>query len=187
MSSPSPSSVTQLLDQWTGGDRQALDALIPLVESELKRIAGAHLARERPNHTLQPTALVNEAYLQLVDQRSARWQSRAHFLAVAAQFMRRILVDHARRRNYQKRGGEQAHVPIDDDLLLSPERDPHLIALDEALELLAKKDARKARVAELRYFAGLNVMETAAVLEISEATVHREWRFVRAWLHRELT
>jgi RNA polymerase sigma-70 factor (ECF subfamily) len=179
-------TVTQLLDSWTRGDKQALDALIPLVESELKRIAAAQLSRERPNHTLQPTALVNEAYLQLVDQRSARWQGRAHFLAMASNFMRRILVDHARHRNYQKRGGAKAHVPIDEDLLLSPERDPHLIALDEALEQLTKKDPRKARVAELRYFGGLSVQETAEVLAISEATVHREWRFARAWLHREL-
>jgi RNA polymerase sigma-70 factor (ECF subfamily) len=179
--------VTKLLKAWSEGDREALDRLVPLVYAELKRRAGAQLARERGSHTLQPTALVHEAFLRLVDQRSARWQNRAQFFAVAAQLMRRILVDHARARAADKRGGDAVRISLDDagDASTSPE--PDVLLLNQALERLARLDERQARVVELRYFGGLTVEEVAAVLEVSQITVKRDWAMARAWLYRELT
>lgn len=178
--------VTRLLEDWSQGDRQALDALIPLVHDELHRLAQSYLSRERPGHTLQATALVNEAYLRLVGEREMQWQSRAHFIGVAAQLMRFILVDHCRRKRYQKRGGDAERVPFDENLQITTERGDELVALDEALKKLATQDERKSRIAELRYFGGLSVEETAEVLSVSVATVMRDWRLTRAWLQREL-
>lgn len=188
MSHPMPShqEVTRLLEDWSRGDRQALDALMPLVHDELHRLARGYLARERPGHTLQATALVNEAYLRLVGERNMQWQSRAHFIGVAARLMRFILVDHCRRKHYQKRGGDSARVPFDEDLPVAAGRGEELIALDHALTKLAAQDERKGRIAELRYFGGLTVEETAEVLSVSVATVMRDWRLTRAWLQREL-
>ena len=176
-----------MLDEWSKGDRQALDQLIPLVHDELHRVAKAYLSRERPGHTLQATALVNEAYLRLVGERQMEWQSRAHFIGVAAQLMRFILVDHCRRKNFQKRGGGAERVTFDEDLNVTVERSQELMALDDALVKLAARDERKSRIAELRYFGGLTVEETAEVLSVSVATVVRDWRLTRAWLQRELT
>lgn len=184
---PSPPGITRLLDDWSRGDRQALDALMPLVHDELHRLARGYLARERPGHTLQATALVNEAYLRLVGERQMQWQSRAHFIGVAAQLMRFILVDHFRGKRVQKRGGDAVHVPFDENLEVTAERSDEVIALDAALTKLAAQDARKARIAELRYFGGLTVDETAEVLAVSAATVMRDWRLTRAWLQRELS
>jgi RNA polymerase sigma factor (TIGR02999 family) len=178
--------VTRLLEDWSKGDREALDALIPLVHDELHRLAKSYLARERPGHTLQATALVNEAYLRLVGERDMQWQGRAHFIGVAAQLMRFILVDHCRRKQYQKRGGDAARVTFDENLHVTVERGEELMAIDEALRKLALQDERKSRIAELRYFGGLSVEETAEVLSVSVATVMRDWRLTRAWLQREL-
>ncbi len=183
---PPRHEITGLLEGWSQGDRQALDTLIPLVHDELYRLARGYFAREQPGHTLQPTALVNEAYLRLVDERGMRWQSRAHFIGVAAQLMRFILVDHCRRKRYQKRGGGAARITFDENLPVGIERSDELLALDEALKKLAIRDERKSRIAELRYFGGLTVEETANVLSISVATVMRDWRLARAWLQREL-
>jgi RNA polymerase sigma-70 factor (ECF subfamily) len=183
----SRAEVTRLLEDWSRGDRQALDALIPLVHDELHRLAKGYLARERPGHTLQATALVNEAYMRLVGERDMLWQSRAHFIGVAAQLMRFILVDHCRRKNFQKRGGDAVRVTFDENLEVTVERSDELMALDEALNKLASQDERKSRIAELRYFGGLSVEETAEALSISVATVMRDWRLTRAWLQRELS
>lgn len=179
--------VTRLLDDWSRGDRGALDALIPLVHHELHRLAQGYLARERPGHTLQATALVNEAYLRLVGEREMQWQSRAHFIGVAAQLMRFILVDHCRRKQYQKRGGDAPRVAFDENLQVTIEHREELLALDLALSKLAAQDERKSRIAELRYFGGLSVEETAEALSVSVATVMRDWRLTRAWLQRELS
>jgi RNA polymerase sigma factor (TIGR02999 family) len=179
--------VTRLLEDWSRGNREALDALLPLVHAELHSIARRYLERERPGHTLQPTALVNELYLRLVGERAMTWQNRAHFVAVAAQLMRFILVDHCRRKRYSKRGGRISHVVFDDNLVAAPVRSDELIALDEALTRLAALDHRKSRIAELRFFGGLSVEETAEALSVSVATVMRDWRLVKAWLHRELS
>jgi RNA polymerase sigma factor (TIGR02999 family) len=178
--------VTHLLDAWSRGDRQALDALMPLVHGELHRLARSFVARERPGHSLQATALVNEVYLRLVDEREMQWQSRAHFIGVAAHLMRFILVDHCRRKNYQKRGGGAVRVTFDEALPVTLERGDELVALDEALQRLTAQDERKGRIVELRYFGGLSVEETAEVLSVSVATVMRDWRLARAWLQREL-
>lgn len=178
--------ITRLLVDWGGGDRAALDRLLPLVEAELRRIASRHMRRETPGHTLQTTALVNEAFLKLVDQREARWQNRAHFFAIAAQIMRRVLLDYARTQNRAKRGGAAAHVALDEAAALSPERCGEMLALDEALRELAKFDEVKSRIVEMRYFGGLSVEETAEVLGVSPATVARHWSLARAWLSREL-
>ena len=178
--------MTELLVAWSQGDRQALDRLLPLVEEELHRLAHRYMKREREGHTLQTTALVNEAYLRLIDQREVRWQNRAHFFAIAAEMMRRILIDHARKQAYQKRGGGARDLPLDEAAVLTNERAAELVALDEALQSLAKIDERKARVIELRYFGGLTVEEVAEVLAVHPDTVTREWRRARAWLHREL-
>jgi len=160
--------------------------LIPLVHAELHRIAERHIGRERPDHSLQATALVNEAYLRLVDAKTVAWNDRGHFLAVAARVMRRILVDYARARQYQKRGGNAARITFDEELVVTNERAPDFIALDEALEALAKFDERKSRVIEMRFFGGLTVEETALVLKVSPATVMGDWRLAKAWLRREM-
>lgn len=191
MSDPAPQplaapTVTQLLHAWGGGDAGALDQVVPLVYAELRRQAERYLRREAPGHTLQTTALVHEAYLRLVDQRSARWESRAQFFGVAAQLMRRILVDHARGHHAAKRGGSAIQVPLEEGTAAAQERDVDLLALDEALTRLAALDERQARVVELRYFMGLGIEETAEALAISPATVKREWAMARAWLRREL-
>ena len=174
--------VTGLLLEWQQGDDRALERLTPLVYDEIRRIAHRFMQRERDGHTLQTTALVNEAYIRLLGQQNVDWNSRSHFFAVAAQVMRHVLVDHARRRNYLKRGGEFQQVPIEDVVLMSDARASELIALDEALDQLAQIDHRKARVVALRYFGGLSLEETASVLDISVMTVRREWRAAKAWL-----
>jgi RNA polymerase sigma-70 factor, ECF subfamily len=186
MAEPDASDVTALLDRWQGGDAAALDRLIEAVHHELHRVAHRLMRGERADHTLQTSALIDEAYLRLVDQRRAHFNNRAHFFAVSAQIMRRILVDYARSRGYSKRGAGAVHVSLDDVAVVAPERSPDLVALDEALSLLAKQDERKARVVELRYFAGLTVDEVGEVLEISAATVMRDWTYARAWLRRTL-
>lgn len=186
MSQPPPREVTRLLDDWSGGDRGALDALMPLIHEELHGLARRYLSREHPGHTLQPTALINEAYLRLVGERAMSWQSRAHFIGVTAQLMRFILVDHARSRQAQKRGAGAVRVTFDESLPVSDERGPEVVALDDAMTRLAAVDPRKGRIAELRYFGGLSVEETAEALEVSVATVMRDWRLARAWLQREL-
>jgi RNA polymerase sigma-70 factor, ECF subfamily len=187
MATDSPREITALLLAWSGGDRQALDRLIPLVEAELHRLAARYIRRERPGHTLQTTALVNEAYLRLVDWQTVRWENRAHFFGVSAQLMRRILVDHARRENYLKRGGGALQVSLGEaEAKTAEERGVDLLALDEALDKLARFDERKSRMVELRFFAGLSVEETAEVLKVSPRTVKREWAFAQAWLHNEL-
>ncbi len=181
-----PSDVTSLLLDWSRGDKRALDALFPLVYATLREIAALRLRSERPGHTLQPTALVNEAYLRLVDQRRTEWRDRAHFFAVSAEIMRRVLVDHARKRTAEKRGSGIEPVAIDTvehELAWPAEHhEVELIALDDALSALEEMDPQQAKVVELRFFAGLNVEETAAALDISERTVKREWRMARAWL-----
>lgn len=186
MSAESGHNVTELLLAWGRGDNRALDRLTPLIYDELHRLAQRLMGRERPGHTLQTTALVNEAYLKLVDSSRVRWQNRAHFFAVAAQLMRRILVDFARSRQYQKRGGEWQQVALDDGLAISAGREPDLVALDAALQGLAKMDPRKAQVVELRFFGGLSLEETAEVLKVSTNTVGRDWNTAKAWLRREL-
>jgi RNA polymerase sigma factor (TIGR02999 family) len=186
MQPPSPSEVTRLLKDWSGGDSAALDQLIPIVYDELRAVAARYLRRERQDHTLQPTALVNEAYLRLIDQKQVQWQNRAHFVAVAAQMMRRILVDHARNHNRAKRGGGARKVSLDEAVALSEGRADELVELDEALTALAGFDERKSRVVELRYFGGLNVEETAEVLQVSEITVARDWKLAKAWLYTRI-
>jgi len=181
-----PHRVTRLLLQWGDGDDAALDALIPLVHDELRRIARRCMAGERRGHSLQPTALVNEAYLRLVDVQHVNWQNRAHFLAMSARLMRRILVDVARKKRFQKRGGGAVRVTLGDAMAVADEPGPDLAAIDDALQALARLDERKARVVELRFFGGLSVEETASVLEMSVQTVMRDWKFARAWLSKEL-
>ena len=170
----------------TDGDDGALGELLPLVYAELRRLAAGYLRRERPGHTLQPTALVNEAYLRLVDQTQVRWQNRAHFLGVAAQMMRRILVDHARGQRAEKRGGEIQKLSLDENIVVSGERAADLVALDEALERLAELDPQKSRIVELRFFGGLSVEETAEVIGVSAPTVKRQWRMAKAWLYGQV-
>jgi RNA polymerase sigma factor (TIGR02999 family) len=178
--------VTGLLLRWGQGDRDALEQLIPLVHHELHRIARRCMAGERVGHSLQATALVNEAYVRLVDGKAVAWHDRAHFLAVSARVMRRILVDHARARHYQKRGGHAARVTFDEALVVTNEPATDFVALDDALEALAKFDERKSRVIELRFFGGLSVEETAVALKVSPATVMGDWRLAKAWLKREM-
>jgi RNA polymerase sigma factor (TIGR02999 family) len=182
----SPQEITQLLLSWSKGDREALDRLIPLVHPELKRLARRYMARENPGHTLQTSALINEAYLRLVDHQNVKWQDRAHFFAAAAQVMRHILIDHARRHRYGKRGGGAQHLPLDDVAVVSQQRATQLVALDAALTRLAAVDPRKSRIVELRFFGGLTIEETAEVMELSPVTVSREWRSAKAWLHVEI-
>ena len=181
-----PHGVTGLLQAWGGGDAAALDQLVPIVYEELHRQAQRYLRREAPGHTLQTTALVHEAYLRLVDQREARWQNRAQFFGIAAQLMRRILVDYARRHQAAKRGGSAIQVPFEEGAVAAAESDVDLVTLDDALTRLAVLDPQQARVVELRYFTGLGIEETAEALGISPATVKREWAMARAWLKREL-
>lgn len=182
---PSP-EVTELLLSWSQGEQGALDKLIPIVHNELSRLAHYYMAGERSGHTLQTTALVNEAYLRLVDSSRVHWQNRAHFFAVSAQLMRRILVDFARSRNYEKRGGGAQQVSLDESMIVSEDRDGDLVALDNALTGLAVVDHRKSRVVELRFFGGLTEQEAAEVLKVSAETVRRDWRLARAWLLREM-
>ena len=182
-----PQEITQLLMNWSQGDKAALDQLVPLVYPELRRLAKRHMNREDPAHTLQTSALINEAYLKLVDQQNVEWQNRAHFFAVAAQVMRHILVDHARTRNYAKRGGGAPKLPLDEAAALTEQRAGQLIALDDALRDIAALDERKSQIIELRFFGGLSLDETAEVMEISPSTVQREWRAAKAWLHHTMT
>jgi RNA polymerase sigma factor (TIGR02999 family) len=181
-----PPNLTQLLLSWSDGDQAALEALTPLVHHELRRVAARYLAGERPGHILQPTALVNEAFLRLIDWKDVRWQNRAHFFAVAAQMMRRVLVDLARTRNREKRGGGQLHVTLSEAAEVATGRDMDLVALDDALRTLETLNARQSRVIELRFFGGLSLEEAAHVLGVSVATVRRDWSLAQAWLYREL-
>jgi RNA polymerase sigma factor (TIGR02999 family) len=185
MSTFSPKNVTQLLIDWSNGDRDALDELIPLVHEELRRVAGRYMRRESPGHTLQTSALVNEAFLRLVDQRGVRWQNRAHFFGVAAQLMRRILIDHARSRTRTKRGGGAIRVSLS-EVGVAAEQAAELVALDEALKNLEAMDPRKGRIVEMKYFGGLTSDEAAEVLGVTPRTVEREWRKAKAWLHRAI-
>ncbi len=187
LSGTHPADVTRLLAAWRGGDAAALDRLMPVVYAELRRIAHRYMRDERPDHPLQTTALVHEAYLRLIDVNRVDWESHSHFFAVSANMMRRILVEAARRRNADKRGGDASHVALDDAVVPAADRGADLIALDEALEHLATLDARKARVVELRYFGGLSVEETANVLGVSAETVTRDWRMAKLWLQRDLS
>jgi RNA polymerase sigma factor (TIGR02999 family) len=182
----SQNEITRLLAAWTDGDQSALEKLVPLVESELRRLAHHYMGRERPGHTLQTSALVNEAYIRLIDWKNVRWQNRAHFFGVSAQLMRRILVDFARERSYLKRGGGALQVSLAEAESLPLERNNDLVALDEALAALSLVDDRKGRVVELRFFGGLSVKEVAEVLKVSEETVIRDWRLAKVWLLREL-
>ena len=183
---PVPGDVSSLLRAWSDGDQDALALLTPIVYDELRRLAHHHMRRERAGHSLQTTALVNEAYLRLVGYTRMRWQNRAHFLAVSAQAMRRILVDHARRHN-AKRGARAEHVSLDADAVMCTDRSDDFVSLDDALNALAERAPRKAQVVELRFFGGLSVEETAEVLRVSSITVMREWKSAKAWLYRELT
>jgi RNA polymerase sigma factor (TIGR02999 family) len=186
MPTPNSHEVTQLLQAWSEGDQAALEQLMPLVYDELHRLAKRYMHRERGLQTLQTTALIHEAYLRLMDQQEAQWQNRAHFFAVAATLMRRILVDHARARQFQKRGGDTQRVTFDEALAVSDERAAEVVALDEALTALAEFDARKSRMVELRFFGGLSIEETAVVLQVSPGTVMRDWTLAKTWLQREI-
>jgi RNA polymerase sigma factor (TIGR02999 family) len=186
MGEASSSKITRLLDGWSRGDRAALDQLVPLVYDELHRLAGRQLRQERPNHTLQPTALVHEAYVKLIDQRRVHWKNRAHFFGVAARLMRRVLVDHARSRLAAKRGGGEPRVSLDHAETAAVQREVPLLALDDALVQLEAVDPVQSQIVELRYFGGLSIEETAAVVGVSEATIGREWNLAKAWLFREL-
>jgi RNA polymerase sigma-70 factor (ECF subfamily) len=187
MVTPESSDVTQLLKAWGEGNDAALDQLTPLVYDELHRMAQRCMARENPGHTLQTSALVNEAYLRLVDIHQMSWQNRAHFFAISARMMRRILTDFARSRHYLKRGGDAKHVSFDEALVVSRQADAEVVAIDEALSEFARVDERKSQVVELRFFGGLSVEETAEVLKISPETVMRDWKFAKAWLARALS
>jgi len=184
--SDSPQDVTQLLAKWKNGDQGALEDLTPLVYNELRRLARAYLRRERPDHTLEGTALVHEAYLRLIDQRQVEWRNRNHFYALAAELIRRILVDHARARVAAKRGGSNLKLSLDESIAPAEEKDLDLVALDDALKALAQADSQQSRIVELRYFAGLTIEETAEVLSISPATVKRDWAMAKAFLKREM-
>src|SRR5712691_6945495 len=187
MPAPSAQHVTQLLQDWSQGKDAALEELVPLVHQELHRLARRYMYGERVGHTLQTTALVNEAYLRLVNSQKVNWQNRAHFFAISAQLMRRILVDSARTRGYQKRGGGVPKVTLDEALMGPKEKGQDLLKLDDALKALAVVDLRKSKVVELRFFGGLSVEETAEVLKVSPDTVHRDWRLSKAWLKREMS
>jgi RNA polymerase sigma factor (TIGR02999 family) len=183
----SSDELTQLLMEWGDGDQSALNKLIPLVYDELRRMAHHYMARESPDHTLQTTALVNDAYLRLTDQKRTSWQNRSQFFGIAAQLMRRILVDHARSHAYAKRGGGTIKVPLDETNVVGPQRATEILALDDALNQLAMIDARKCQIVELRYFGGFTVEETAKLLEVSDVTVMRDWSLAKAWLRREIS
>jgi RNA polymerase sigma factor (TIGR02999 family) len=182
METDSPRDVTQLLIAWSEGDQEALNRLMPMVYDELRRLAARQMRRETPGHTLQTTALVNEAYCKLIDQKNVRWQSRVHFFSIASQLMRRILIDHARKRASAKRGGGDFKIPMD-ELALTEEQAPQLLVLDDALKRLADMDPRKGRIVEMKFFGGLNTEEIAEVEKLSTRTVEREWRKARAWLY----
>ena len=186
MGTHSPKEITRLLVAWGDGDQAALEELTPLIYDELHRLAHHYMGRERSGHTLQTTALVNEAYLRLIDWKNVRWQNRAHFFGVSAQLMRRILVDFARSRGSRKRGSDVSAITLDNAAFVSDEKGTDLVALDEALVALAELDARQSKVVELRFFVGLTNEEVAEVLKVSEGTVRRDWSLARAWLHREL-
>ncbi len=179
--------VTQLLSLWSGGDREALESLMEVVYGELRRLARSYLRHERPGHTLQSTALVHEAYLRLIDQKNVTWQNRAHFFGIAAHMMRRILVDHARRRRASRRGPGNSLLMLDEGIAGSGPRNIDLVLLDQALESLARIDAQQSRIVELRFFVGLSIDDTAEVLKISPATVKRDWAMAKAWLYREMS
>lgn len=187
MGGPSSRDITGLLQAWAGGDEESLQKLVPLVYEQLRAAARHYMAGERPGHTLQTTALIHETYLRLVDVRRVKWQNRAHFLAICAQLMRRILIDFARARGYQKRGGAAPHVDLNEALVVSSQPDNNLVALDDALTRLAMIDGRKSRVVELRFFGGLSVKETAEVMKVSGDTVMRDWKLAKVWLLRELS
>lgn len=184
---PKQHEITQLLIEWSDGNQSALDALYPLVYDELHRLARRYMSRERKGHTLQTTALINEAYVRLVDQKNVHWANRSHFFAISAQIMRRILIDHARRHAYAKRGGGAQQVSLDEAATVAFGLGTELIRLDEALKSLAEMDPRRSQVVELRYFGGLNNEEIAGVLNVSENTVTRDWNMARAWLYQQLT
>lgn len=186
MATPSAHEVTELLQAWSGGDREALERLTPIVQAELHRIAKRYISKERPGHTLQTTALVNEAYVRLIDWKNVRWQNRAHFFGVSAQLMRRILVDFARRRPHLK-NIEIRHVAMDEAFVVPAQRDADLVALDEALTALAEIDERKARIVELRFFGGLSFEEAAEVMNLSKITIVRDWNKAKVWLFHELS
>jgi RNA polymerase sigma-70 factor (ECF subfamily) len=180
--------LTQMLIRLTEGNTEVVNEILPVIYDELRSLAGNYLRRERENHTLQPTALVHEAYLKLIDQKNVRWQNRAHFFGIAANIMRRILVDHARKHTAEKRGGAGENLPLEDELIIVSEgKSAELLALDEALENLAKIDPQKSKIVELRYFGGLSVEETAEVLGVSEITVKRHWRMAKAWLYGQIS
>ncbi len=187
ISAPTRQQVTQGLIDWGNGDQAAADRLLPLIYDELRAIARGYLRRERADHTLQPTGLVHEAYLRLVDETAANWQNRAHFFGVAAQVMRRVLIDHARRHRTAKRGGTWEKLEFDDLVTPGPSRSVDLVALDDALLELAKMDPRQSQIVELRFFGGLTIEEAAEVLDVSPRTIKREWRRAKAWLRREIT
>jgi RNA polymerase sigma factor (TIGR02999 family) len=184
---PASNEVTQLLVAWGNGDQAARDQLMPLVYAELHRLAHRHIKRERPGHTLQTSALVNEAFVRLVDQRDVHWQSRAHFFGIAAQMMRRILVDYARKRRFAKRGGNQLQVSLNEELVAANQRSAEVVLLDDALTQLAEIDERKSKVVELKFFGGLSIEETAEVLGVSPGTVMRDWTLAKAWLRRAMS
>jgi len=186
MATASSGQVTHLLRAWSDGDQQALERLLPLVDAELRRLARAYMYRERRDHTLQPTALINEAFIRLAGAQNIRWQDRAHFFGICARLMRRVLVDYARARGFQKRGARVEKVPLHEVSILAPELPVDILALDLALETLAITDERKSRVVELRFFAGLTTEETAEVLRVSPDTVKRDWRMAKMWLLRQL-
>ena len=183
---PTEIDITALLVDWNNGDKSAMERLLPLVEKELHRLAHAYMRREDPNHTLQTTALINETYLRLVDQRRVQWQNRAHFFGIAAQIMRRVLLNYARDQNRLKRGGKVIHVSLSQASVMPAEKDREIIALDDALNRLEAVDERKAKVVELRFFGGLTIEEVAEVLKVSTVTVLRDWAFAKAWLSREM-
>jgi len=187
MATPESHEVTELLLAWSEGDQGALDRLMPLVYGELRRLAQSYMRRERPDHTLQTTALIHEAYIRLIDAKNARLENRAHFFAVASRLMRQILVDFARSRNYQKRGGGAHQVSLDESMVIGQPRDEDLIALDEALDALAEFDERKSRVVEMRFFGGLTESETSEALKVSPETVRRDWRLAKSWLLLKLS
>ena len=185
--SPARHQITELLAEWREGNQSALDELYPLVYDELHRLARRYMSRERKGHTLQTTALINEAYVRMVDQKNVNWANRSHFFAISAQIMRRILIDHARRNAYAKRGGGAQQVSLEEVAALVPEQGRELMRLDEALKSLAERDPRRSQVVELRYFGGLNNEEIAGVLQVSENTVTRDWNMARAWLYQQLS
>jgi RNA polymerase sigma factor (TIGR02999 family) len=186
MNKSPPNEITERLIAWGAGDRAALDQLLPVVYQELRRMAGNYLRQENPGHTLQPTALVHEAWLRLIDQARVDWRNRAQFFGVAAQMMRRILVDHAKAKHREKRGGDAVKLSLDDAINLSRERAADLLALDDALDELTRVDERKSRVVELRYFGGFTVEEIAQILEVSPETVMRDWKLAKAWLYQQI-